>query len=120
MGTREAAPSEEVFRDKEALHVKTVCVYPAPRQTILEKTRGSTAGCTSMTRVASFGAAATKLENSRRWQWWSVTASTPASGSGMDDGEAFLHVVETFIVKQQTRFHREESLIVTRPPWGIK
>jgi hypothetical protein len=34
----------------------------------------------------------------------------------MDDGEVFRQVVETFIAKQQTWFHCEESLIIGRSP----
>lgn len=42
----EAAPLEEVFEDKEAVHVKTVCAQH-PQQTMSEKTHGGIAGCTS-------------------------------------------------------------------------
>jgi hypothetical protein len=38
----------------------------------------------------------------------------------MDDREVFRQMVTTFITKQQTWFHREESLIIARPKWGIK
>ena len=46
-----------------------------------------------------------------------TTAVAPVE-LGMDDGEAFRQVVEAFIVKQQTWFHCEESLIIARSPWG--
>jgi hypothetical protein len=58
MGTRaepsgeEAVPPEEVFKDKEPVHEKTVCAQP-PRWTLSDKTRGGAAGHMSTTRAAS-------------------------------------------------------------------
>ena len=58
MGTRvepsreEAAPPEEVFEDKEAVHEKTVCAQPL-RWTLSEKTHGGAAGLMSTTRATS-------------------------------------------------------------------
>lgn len=119
-GEEKAPPPEEVFEDKEAVHVKTVPRPRAqpPRRTMSEKTRGDAAGRTSTTKAASPELRRAKSENGRRRQRRSAAAAAAATGApvelGMDDAEAFRQAVEAFIAKQQTWFHREESLVVAR------
>nr|AGT17263.1 hypothetical protein SHCRBa_022_D05_F_250 [Saccharum hybrid cultivar R570] len=119
-GTGEQAPPpppEEVpvFEDKQAVHVKTVRAQP-PRRTMSEKTtRGGAADRSSTTSAASPELRRAKSENGRRRQQRRSAAAAPAAVElGTDDAEAFRQAVEAFIAKQQTWFHREESMVIAR------
>ena len=80
----EEAPLEEVFVDKEAVHVKTVHGQPL-WQTMSEKTRGGTRGHMRMTRVVSLELWRAKSENGRWRQLWLAAATATLVELGMDD-----------------------------------
>jgi hypothetical protein len=94
---------EAVFEDKQAVHV-TVRAQP-PR-----RTRSETAGTVGGGRrlVASPELRRAESENWRRRRL--VSAAAPEEW-GAEDKEEFRRAVESFIANQQTRFHREESLV---------
>ncbi|KXG32945.1 hypothetical protein SORBI_3003G230300 [Sorghum bicolor] len=118
-GEEASPPPEDVFVDKEAVHVttaKTVRAKP-PRRTMSDKTRdgGAAAGRTSTAAAAaSPELRRAKSENGRRRQRRSAAAAAAPVELVTDDAEAFRQAVEAFIAKQQTWFHREESLILAR------
>jgi hypothetical protein len=93
---------EAVFEDKQAVHV-TVRAQP-PRCTRSEK--AGTGG--GRRRAGSPELQRAESENGRRRR--SVSAAAPDDW-GAEDEEEFRRAVEAFIAKQQTRFHREESLV---------
>jgi hypothetical protein len=98
-----AGPGEEaMFEDKQAVHV-TVRAQP-PRRTRSEKA-GTGSG---RRRAPSPELRHAESENGRRRR--SVSAAAPDDW-GAEDEEEFRRAVEEFIVKQQTRFHREEYLV---------
>jgi len=80
----EEAPLEEVFVDKEVVHVKTVHDQPL-WQTMLEKTCGSTRGHMRMTRAVSLELWRAKSENGRWRQLLLAAATTTLVELGMDD-----------------------------------
>jgi hypothetical protein len=108
-GEEEAPPDEALDGKEAAHHARTVRAQP-PRRAMSEKTGGAAGGTA---RAASAELRRAKSENGRRRQRRSAAAAAaPAPVElGMDDGEAFRLAVEAFIAKQQTWFHREESLI---------
>ncbi|CAD6230700.1 unnamed protein product [Miscanthus lutarioriparius] len=123
--SREQAPPppEEVFEDKEVMHVKTTVRAQPPRRTMSEKTTRDGAAATAAACHTSTTKAASppelrraKSENGRRRQRRSAAvAAAPAPVElGTDDAEAFRQAVEAFIAKQQTWFHREESMVIAR------
>ncbi|XP_062202879.1 uncharacterized protein LOC133905167 [Phragmites australis] len=104
--TEAPVPEEEeevVFEDKQAVHVTTVRA-PPPRRSRSEKA----AGGGGRGRAASPELRRAESENGRRRR--SKSAAAPEEW-GAEDEEAFRRAVEAFIAKQQTRFHREESLV---------
>lgn len=97
---------EAVFEDKQAVHVVTVRAAQLPRRTRSEK--AGTGGGGARRRAASPELRRAESENGRRRR--SVSAAAPEEW-GAEDEEEFRRAVEAFIAKQQTRFHREESLV---------
>ena len=105
------APPEVVFEDKEAVHVRTLRAQP-PRRSMSEKTGGAAGS------AASPELRRAKSENGRRRQRRSSSSAAAVAELGVDDGEAFRLAVEAFIAKQQTWFHREESLVARADAGG--
>jgi hypothetical protein len=112
------APPEVVFEDKEAVHVRTLRAQP-PRRSMSEKTGGGGGGGAAGS-AASPELRRAKSENGRRRQRRSSSSAAAAAVAelGVDDGEAFRLAVEAFIAKQQTWFHREESLVARADAGG--
>lgn len=107
-GEEEAPPDEALDGKEAAHHARTVRAQP-PRRAMSEKTGGAAGGTA---RAASAELRRAKSESGRRRQRRSAAAAAAAPVElGMDDAEAFRLAVEAFIAKQQTWFHREESLI---------
>ncbi|KAG8077321.1 hypothetical protein GUJ93_ZPchr0007g5141 [Zizania palustris] len=102
-----APPSPEegaVFEDKQAVHVTS----RAPRRSRSEKV-----GRGRRTRAASPELRRSESERARRRR--SLSSASPADWRVANDegeDEEFRKAVESFIAKQQTRFHREERFVL--------
>uniref|UniRef100_A0ACD5VIY6 Uncharacterized protein n=1 Tax=Avena sativa TaxID=4498 RepID=A0ACD5VIY6_AVESA len=100
-----ASEADAVFEDKQAVHVTTVRAR-APRRSRSEKIGVGKPGGTR--RAGSPDMRRSESENGHRRR--STSSSVPEEWGAEE--EEFRRAVEAFIVKQQTRFHREESFVL--------
>ncbi|KAL5221165.1 hypothetical protein ABZP36_025878 [Zizania latifolia] len=111
--TEAPPPPEEgaVFEDKQAVHVTS----RAPRRSRSEKV-----GRGRRTRAASPELRRSESERARRRR--SLSSASPGDWRVVHDeeeeDEEFRKAVESFIAKQQTRFHREERFVLVAATAG--